>query len=331
MSYQPIPTSAEDHTFTAGEKGLYVLGVRRDTDVAPVADGRLAGLTLDEEGRLKTSNKTGSFTPVTGNLVAIGSVAIDVRRASNIVFHAKNTGTAAMTTAAGVFVFEASIDSTDGVNGTWFAIQAVQSNANTITSSSPTISALAVNAGLAYSYEASVNAYQFARIRSTVAVAGGAVATWTILRGTYATEPIPAAQASATQPVSGSLTSAGTTTATPVSATTVYSLVTAASTNAAFIKASAGNLYEITISNPTATPAYVKLYNKITAPVVGTDIPVVTIPIAASSASSGFENISFGPIGKRFLTGIAIAVTAAAPATDTAVAVAGVQLHATYL
>lgn len=326
MSYQPIPTSAEDDTFAAGEKGLYVLGVRRDSDTAPVADGRLAGLTLDEEGRLKTSNKTASFSPVVGNLTAVGNtIVVDVRRASNIVFHAKNTGSVSM--AAGAFIFEASIDSTDGTNGTWFTIQAVQSNANTIVTASGTLS-LAVGIGLAYSYEASVNAYQFARIRCTTATTASSIATWTVLRGSYATEPIPAAQATATQPVSGTLTSAGT--VTPAAPTTTNT-VTTASTNAAVIKATAGSLYEVTISNPTATPIYVKFYNKTTAPTVGTDVPVLTIPVPASATNAGTESYVFGSMGKRFSSGIGIATTAAAVATDTAVAVAGVQLSTTWI
>ena len=50
-------------------------------------------------------------------------------------------------------------------------------------------------------------------------------------------------------------------------------------------------------------------------------------PVAAST----IVPLNFGPIGKRFATGLAIAATAAAAATDTGVAVAGVQIHATYL
>jgi hypothetical protein len=107
---------------------------------------------------------------------------------------------------------------------------------------------------------------------------------------------------------------------------TSYTLVTAASTNAASIKSTAGALTEITISNVTATPIFVKLYNKASAPTVGTDVPVWTIPVAANSSYA----TELGLMGKRFATGIAIAATAAAPATDVAVAVAGVQINATY-
>lgn len=111
-----------------------------------------------------------------------------------------------------------------------------------------------------------------------------------------------------------------------------YSLATAATTNAAIVKSTAGNLFEISVSNPTATPAYVKLYNKATAPTVGTDVPVMTIVAPATTATQlGTINLTFSQIGKRFLTGIGIAVTAGPLATDTAASVAGVQVHATYI
>jgi len=116
-------------------------------------------------------------------------------------------------------------------------------------------------------------------------------------------------------------------TTTPVAGGTLYSLNTAATTNAAFIKASAGSLYELTISNVTATPIYVKLFNLAVAPTVGTSVPIITFQIAANTTST----YEFGPIGKRFSTGIAIAATGAAAATDTSVAVAGVQITGTYL
>ena len=103
-------------------------------------------------------------------------------------------------------------------------------------------------------------------------------------------------------------------------------MVSTASTNASNQKSSAGNLFELSVSNPTATAAAVKLYNKATAPTVGTDVPILTIPIAAGAMVS----LSFGELGKRFATGISMAITAAIAATDTASSVAGVQVHGTY-
>ena len=52
---------------------------------------------------------------VVGAAAAVNdTVRADVSAASNVVFHVKNTGTATM--SVGTFVFEASLDST---NGTW--------------------------------------------------------------------------------------------------------------------------------------------------------------------------------------------------------------------
>lgn len=106
---------------------------------------------------------------------------------------------------------------------------------------------------------------------------------------------------------------------------TMYSLTTTASTNAANIRNAKAVLGEVTISNVTATACYVKFYNKSSSPTVGTDIPVLTIPVPANTT----VNMAFG-LGKAFSTGLSIAVTAGAAATDTANAVAGVQISATY-
>lgn len=106
---------------------------------------------------------------------------------------------------------------------------------------------------------------------------------------------------------------------------TMYSLTTTASTNAANIRNAKAVLGEVTISNVTATACYVKFYNKSSSPTVDTDIPVLTIPVPANTT----VNMAFG-LGKAFSTGLSIAVTAGAAATDTANAVAGVQISATY-
>lgn len=127
-----------------------------------------------------------------------------------------------------------------------------------------------------------------------------------------------------------SLTTSTTVTATPATGTN-YNLLTAASNNLAFIKASAGNLYEITVSNPTGTPAYIKLYNKTTAPVVASDNPVLTIAIPATAAGVGEKSFNFGAVGKRFATGIAIAVVGGAAANDATNAPVGIQVNATYI
>lgn len=287
-------------------------------DPTTLVDGQTAPISVNRDQRLRVSTKPGVFDTVVGAANTVGaSVVADVTDASNVMVHIKNTGTAAM--AAGVVQFEGSLDSTDGIDGTWFPIQAVSSNGNVISTATPTLS-IAAGAGYAYAWELSVNACRWFRVRCSTAVTASSIATVSIVRGSYATEPIPAVP---THAVTGS----GTFTTTPQTGGSQYSLTTAAATNTAVVKSSAGCLYEISISNPTATAIFVKLYNKTTAPTVGTDIPILTISVPAGTE----KVLEFGALGKRFATGIGIATTAAAAATDTAVAVAGVQIHGTFI
>jgi hypothetical protein len=318
-------TVARDSAMSSTQKGVAAMAVRRDADAVGVADGNTVPLAVDEEGRLKTTNKLSNFASVSGIINSVGAaLVVDVRYASNIVLHLKNTGTATM--AAGTFLFEGSIDSTDGTNGTWFSIQAVRSNANTVESFVAT-TGLTAGTGLTYSHEASVNAYQYARVRTSVAATASSNAMWTVQRGSYATEPIPAIQLTATQAVSGTVTANQGT----LNAGSAAGITTTATTNATSAKTTAGTIYEVTVSNPTATPVYVKFYSKASAPTVGTDVPAFTIPVPATGANAGFVSYSFGTIGKRMSAGIAYAVTGAAATSDTTAAVAGVQVHFTYI
>lgn len=99
---------------------------------------------------------------------------------------------------------------------------------------------------------------------------------------------------------------------------TMYSVTSSlGTTNYAVVKASAGTIFNISVFNNTATTKYLKLYNR-TSATIGTDIPIVIIPI-----SPGFNNIAFGEIGYRFATGICIAITGNQLHTDTTALVAG--------
>lgn len=110
------------------------------------------------------------------------------------------------------------------------------------------------------------------------------------------------------------------------SSPSAFSTTGAASTNATSVKTSSGSLFEISVSNPTASPVFFKFYNKASAPTVGTDVPILTIPVPAG----GTAIESFGANGKRLTTGLAWALTGAVAATDTAAVAAGVQVHGTY-
>jgi len=294
----------EDAAHVSGDKGIMLLAVRTDSDAPTAEDGDYSMLKMDEQGRLKVSSKPASFADVTGNITTIqatigtpvagGTVIADCSRASNVMVFC--TGT-----FAGVnCTFEGSLQDT-GEN--WFGVQAVRSNANTIETTTGVLGAMP-----AYAWEMSVNALKRVRVRATARTSG--TQSWRFTLGTYATEPIPASQVSATQPISGSVTANQGTVATP----TASNINSAATTNANIVKASAGSVYNIAISNVSASPRYVKLYNKATAVTVGTDVPVLTIPIPAGALVQN----NFGILGHRFTVGISLAITAGSADSDTA-------------
>lgn len=95
-----------------------------------------------------------------------------------------------------------------------------------------------------------------------------------------------------------------------------------ASTNATVVKSSAGNLYSISAMNTSASAKFVRIYNKTTTPTVGTDVPIIVVAIPATSS----KEITYTP-GLRISSGIGVAITGGAAATDnTAVAAGDVQL-----
>jgi hypothetical protein len=111
--------------------------------------------------------------------------------------------------------------------------------------------------------------------------------------------------------------------------TTPYKLISTASTNANVVKASAGNLYSIVAIGQTSTIRYLKLYNKATTPSVGTDVPVMTIPVPANVQGAGVS-IPFS-MGVNFSLGISLAITSGSADNSTGVVGAGdVILNLTY-
>ena len=111
--------------------------------------------------------------------------------------------------------------------------------------------------------------------------------------------------------------------------TTPYKLISTASTNANVVKASGGNLYSIVAIGLTSTVRYLKIYSKATAPTVGTDVPLMTIPIPANTQGAGVA-IPFA-IGVNFPLGIGIAITSGSADNNTGAVGAGdVIVNLTY-
>lgn len=141
-------------------------------------------VSLNDENRIRVSTKPGTYPIESQDITANAQTFFtNVDTVSNIMISC----TASPTVAGHNVSFEGSLDSTDGVDGTWFSIQGVRSNANTIATSTGTLTG---NPG--YAYELSVNACKWFRLRTTAHTSG--TMKWFIQKGSYATEPIPANQ-----------------------------------------------------------------------------------------------------------------------------------------
>ena len=105
-----------------------------------------------------------------------------------------------------------------------------------------------------------------------------------------------------------------------------YKIRSAATTNLTSIKATAGRLYGWRLKNTGAAAAYVKFYNKASAPVLATDVPVFVIDLAPGETVD--QSAITVPVS--FATGIAMSITGGMADTD-ATAVAADQVRGTLL
>ncbi len=97
-----------------------------------------------------------------------------------------------------------------------------------------------------------------------------------------------------------------------------YVAAAAANQDSQVIKASAGQLYGLQLSNVAVAIRYVKLYNKATAP-TSADVPVMVIALPASSDWP----LSLPMVGVAFSAGIAFRITTGIADNDTGAATAG--------
>lgn len=93
----------------------------------------------------------------------------------------------------------------------------------------------------------------------------------------------------------------------------------AATTNARLISPGGTTLKTLVCTNTGAAIAFVKLYNKATAPTVGTDVPASTIGVAAN----GTQAINLGVDGMYFPSGLALAITLLGTDADATAVAAG--------
>ena len=245
---------------------------------------------------------TGALNTAVAN--AAGSiVAIDVAEASSLAVSISGGAVAAVGAA---LVFEVSQDSSDGLNGKWHQTTAARTNANT---AEAVVSAFGVAAGtaLSHAWELTVVGWAWARVRMTALTSGDLAVSMTASR--FAIDPAPVVSAHGV-----------TNTPTPPALSAGVSVATGPA--GTLLSNTACTVYELTVANLTGAAIAVKLYNRSTAPQVGTDVPLLTFVVDANSTPPPFQ---FGALGKRFGTGLGIAITGAAAATDTTAVAAGAQ------
>lgn len=133
------------------------------------------------------------------------------------------------------------------------------------------------------------------------------------------------------QPSKGSATSAnsspvviasdqGPVPTTPAAATTggasLYSAIVPNNTTGVLISTGAHTAYGMESFNNAATIAYVRLYDKATAPTCGTDTPIWRGMIPGTTGGAGFVT-SFGAVGRKVTLGLGVCVTTGIADNDT--------------
>lgn len=99
------------------------------------------------------------------------------------------------------------------------------------------------------------------------------------------------------------------------SGTALHRITSAASTNITLVKNSASKLVGGFVKNRVATERFLKIYDKASAPVLASDVPVFIIALTQNQQVS-FEDI-LGSRGHTFVNGIAYSITGAIANNDT--------------
>lgn len=105
-----------------------------------------------------------------------------------------------------------------------------------------------------------------------------------------------------------------------------YSYLSQANNNSTLVYGQGPSLLQTIIAvNTTATIYYLKLYDKRTAPVCGTDTPVQRIPIPANTSGGGA--LPIGTSAMQFTMGLGFCLVAGIADNDNTNAAAGVAIN----
>lgn len=232
--------------------------------------------------------------------------------------------------SAGQIIFEQTNDNTNTVGIPLLASEVSVVNAN------PQNAAFSIAASANRIFRFGVNA-SYVRVRISTAFTGGSVRAFASFSDFPYSAPIVNVQQATAGNLNGTMAISGTPTVNPgntqnttswlvttrpestaTGALSKLRVIAAASVNNTLVKGSAGRVYRIFAFNLSASVKFLKLYNKATAPVAGTDTPVETYALAPNVMTP----IDFGQIGDSFATGIGLALTGSIADSDTTVLVA---------
>ncbi len=251
---------------------------------------------------LASGNLTGVGQAVTCGVAGVGLVAVQMTATSAPVGH----------NAA----FEVSHD-----GKSWSAISGARTNSSSVAEASSGV----FGAAPAYGWEINVAGWGYFRVRCTAHTSG--TASWLIGGSDADSEPVPVVVGQSAVALNAGSNLIGDVglqaRASATGAARIAKIAAAASTNTTLVKASAGRVMAVEVANVTAATVFLKLYNKASAPAIGTDIPVFVIPVAPNSARS----ISL-EVGYAFSAGIAYAITGGAADADASAVTAGALLGA---
>lgn len=278
---------------------------------------------------ITTSPATAAYTPsgdtiATGNITTQNLVPAGTATASSAVEIAMAGRAGVVIQTTGTYTGALSIQGT--VNGTVWVTMSDASLLKNVNSGAYAATIASATQGIFI-----LNAPGYVKVRVTGLAAMSGTATVTINANaapnmTVLASALPAGSAAlgSVTVASGTITTvttanlAASSTITPIPLTTqgcstTAHVISTASTNAVNVKNGVGVLCALQVSNINAAIRYLKLYNKASAPTVGTDTPVMTIMLPPSSN----QVLTFAPFGFRFSTGISYALTTGMAVADT--------------
>jgi len=288
-------------TAPTGGSGMlgYLSGIYAGGKVPSYIQGAYANATSIDliTGNSTSGNPANSWTDVTGWDYFVATIATDASGSGITVLLEGTNDTTLDPAGAGLLSMDPS--------------------STTLSASQTTASALGASA---FQRRFGPLPFRYIRLRVSALTAGQVKATIQLRRGTNPSAIVNAiATATTTTQAGASATSGG--------LTTFHHAISAASTNATSVKGSAGSISSIVVSNNNAAMAVFKLFNKASAPSVGSDSPIASIMIPPNGTV-----VFAQPIYMRMSTGIAYALTTGMAVADTgAVALSQCSVHITYV